>query len=539
MKVLIAIIGWAKGATNGDHQVMRDTWLRDTLKHPDLEYKYFIGDGTPMTEDETELHKSLDRGIKCCHPSLNKIQTQIEFTPKQDEILVHTPDDYGHVTAKSREALRWAVARGFDYIFTCYPDTFVNVDRLMSSGFAGHDYVGLSIGYAKGGQGRWLSRKAAALAMNEPVTDWAEDRWIGDILARKGIPLHDDRRYVDYPLAPAPGNNYITSHLAETPIPYDQNLTRRLYQQGITSDVVISVTRGYGWDELKCYANSLSRCGFRGIKLFFVENITAEARRNLLALGFTLVDYHSAGSFWYMRHRVTADWLQKHLALLRYVVWADCRDLVFQTDPSTWLEKNLAPSRIIGLNENWLIKEEWLNDQWVKEIASPEEYARVREGEVYNGGTIAGEAVAIQAFFKTVSDRLIGSDRVDQGLINLVLRQSPFKEVFRAPRMREGFAVAFSSIVRDPNHPSSGATDELPTFDTQAGVVYAPNTTTPLVMLHQYDRHSSWKGIIERKYSGNLNIPTSQPPRVVPPRKKGGYAADGLTLDWFDTHPRG
>lgn len=535
MKVLIAIVGWAKGATNGDHQVMRDTWLRDTSKYPGLEYKFFIGDGTPMTEDETELYRSVRQ---CGHPSLGKPPVKIEFTPQPDEILVHTPDDYAHITAKSREALRWAVAQGFDYIFTCYPDTYINIERLMNSGFARHDYVGLSIGYAKGGQGRWLSRRAATQVMNEPITDWAEDRWVGDILTRRGIPLHEDRRYVDYPLAPRPENDYITSHLAEMPVVYDQAITRRLYQQEMgCQDVVISVAKGYGWEELRAYANSLARSGFRGTKLFFVENITAEARKNLIALGFQLIDFQSSNpNFWQTRHRVASEFMEQNAAKFRYVIWVDCRDLVFQTNPSMWLENNLAPQRLIASGECWLIKDEALNDQWIKETVSPTDYQWLRNEEVCCGGTLAGDSEMMRVFFREMFTRLSANDKiVDQGLQNYILRISPFKEVLRVPRMREGFAITFSSLAR-----GCPLTDERPDFDIQKGLVYAPHSFTPFVIVHQYDRDSQWVRIIDAKYKA---APSNTPHRIVtaptPQPQRMKYAADGLTLDWWDTHSRG
>jgi hypothetical protein len=529
MKVLIAIIGWAKGATNGDHQVMRDTWLKD-ITHPDVSYKFFIGDGTPMTEDETQLRRSV--AVKCGHPSVGKPQPKIEFTPQADEILVPTPDDYTHITAKSREAFRWAVAQGFDYIFTCYPDTFVNVDRLLKSGFTGHDYTGLSIGYAKGGQGRWLSRKAAMLVMNESVTDWAEDRWVGQILARKGILLHNDRRYVDYPLAPAPGNDYITSHLAEMPIRYDQNLTRKLYQPHVP-DVVISVTKDFGWNDLKCYANSLARC-FRGTKLFFVENITEEARKNLLALGFILVDYHSTSSnFWLSRYKVASEYMEANSAKFRYVIWADCRDLVFQADPSTWMEKHLAPHRILGSGECWLIKNEALNDQWVRENV-PTAHAWLREQEVLCGGTVAGDSEMMRMFFREMTLRLQAREGlIDQPILNHVLRISPFKEVLRVPRMREGFAITFSSLVR-----GCPLTDSRPVFDYQQALAYAPETRVPFVIVHQYDRDPNWARVVAQQYGTGTPQGSYLPPAPERPVRQGRYAKDGLTIDWFDSHPR-
>ena len=69
MKVLIAITSCVRDAQNGNNQALRDTFLKDVANRPDLEYRFFLGDGTPTGEDETTLragvHGAIDnnRGI--------------------------------------------------------------------------------------------------------------------------------------------------------------------------------------------------------------------------------------------------------------------------------------------------------------------------------------------------------------------------------------------------------------------------------------------------------------------------------------------
>jgi len=242
IKVLIAINSWAKGATNGDNQAMRDTFLKDVAKYPGLEYRFFIGDGTPTGEDETALMESAralwDEWHRHGTPPANKAPDfkcePPTFTPKSDEIALHVPDDYWHVSYKTREGHRWGIEHGFDFIFTCYPDTYIDIDRLMASGFENYDYVGKRLvngrTYAKGGQGYMLSKNATLGIIDEPVTDSAEDRWVGYTVTRKGIVPHWDDNYADYPLFPQSGNSVITSHLADgANSRYDSGLMRALY----------------------------------------------------------------------------------------------------------------------------------------------------------------------------------------------------------------------------------------------------------------------------------------------------------------------
>jgi hypothetical protein len=63
------------------------------------------------------------------------------------------------------------------------------------------------------------------------VTDWAEDRWVGGILNRKGIGVNIDRRYVSFPQHPLRSNDFITSHIALMPVPYDVRIMYRFHEE--------------------------------------------------------------------------------------------------------------------------------------------------------------------------------------------------------------------------------------------------------------------------------------------------------------------
>jgi len=535
MKVLIAIMSWDGAAVNGDEQAQRDTWLQDVAQYPNVDYKFFIGDDSPSTaEDEAML---LRRSAEHGHPNtkiLNALAKH-EFTPQPDEVILHAPDDYEHGTCKMRELFRWAIERDYDFIFLCCTDTYVNVSRLMNSGFEKYDYCGLSIGYGKGGQGVWHSNKAARVIVTGRINDWAWDRWVGAVLEHSGIHLHDDRRYVDYPQYPQPHNDFITSHLAES-CAYDNALMRKIHP---STDVVISATQGYDWDRLHAYANSLVRSGFSGTKLFFVDGITQRARQNLLRLGFTLVDFHADNSkpFVTSRFAPVVKYLAENASRFRYIIWVDCRDLVFQTDPSAWLEKHLAPHKILGASECCRIKDEPLNDQWVR-TAVPHEADWVREHDVLCGGTVAGEVETMKLFFDRMQTLLNEHGGVDQPLLNYLFRMAPFTEMSRAPKMAEGWTATAGWCLACAER--WVRTDEAPVLDKKSGTALTPNGKTPFVILHQYDRNGDWQWIVSQKYKDDPQSSIQPHPTVskaAPQRAR--YAADGLTLDWFDTHPRG
>src|SRR5271157_4401796 len=144
MKCLIAIISCESYRVNGNNQALRDTWLPSVSEEKGLDYKIFMGQGS-------------------------KIE-------KEDEIYLDVPDDYEHISYKGREIHKYALDNGYDFLYKCYPDTYLCPSRLMQSGFQDYDYVGhfackLKTGqqYCTGGTGYWLSKKAYSRLIDCPI----------------------------------------------------------------------------------------------------------------------------------------------------------------------------------------------------------------------------------------------------------------------------------------------------------------------------------------------------------------------------------
>src|SRR5208282_3526097 len=209
------------------------------------------------------------------------------------------------------------------------------------------------------------------------------------------------------------------------------------------TDLIMSVAKGYGWPQLEAYTVSLANSGFDGTKLMFVSDITPEARANLIGFGFELIDFTVKDAAKFITHERFApavEFLKAHHRDYRYVLWTDVRDLIFQTDPIRWLEKNLSPYHLLGTTECILIKNEPQNDKWLKESVSANEYARVREQEVCCGGMIAGDAKAMLDTLLKIYETLAASPGAnDQAILNYVLRTPPLAEITRIPKMGEGF----------------------------------------------------------------------------------------------------
>ena len=226
MKILLAISSWPPSAENGDHQSSRDTWLKYAIG---LDYRFFMGDGTPVSENDDLINAAWDARPSHYRDKLSE-SIPVSYLPKDDEVLLPCPYDFKHLPFKVREIFRWAKERDYDYIFKVDTDTFVDVPRLLCSGFKIYDYAGFpfhidDISYASGGAGYWVSKHSYSLLVDEPISIPWDDIWVGQGLLKHGIRLHEDSRYnVCYPnnfhSGPRPDNDSITSHLGFSPKPF-------------------------------------------------------------------------------------------------------------------------------------------------------------------------------------------------------------------------------------------------------------------------------------------------------------------------------
>jgi fringe-like protein len=108
---------------------------------------------------------------------------------------------------KTEALAKYALDTGYDFVFKCDDDTYVNVERLLASGFESHDYVGNmdehwtpTLGkyqWAQGGAGYWLSRQAMEIVATSGLhLARAEDFAVGQILAAHGVRPAHDARYI-------------------------------------------------------------------------------------------------------------------------------------------------------------------------------------------------------------------------------------------------------------------------------------------------------------------------------------------------------
>jgi hypothetical protein len=212
--ILLAIISCENNAYLGYPQAQRDTWLKDVEKHPELEYRFFYGDGKPTGEDENKS-SSTYAGVEAAYSNHRHIRPPVAFKPRLDEVVLsNTPDDYGHHAYKTRNKLRWAVENGYEYVLTCNDDLYLDIDRFMNSDFREHDFTGRrsSDTFIHGGPGICLSKKSVEILATSPINTYGGDGFMAQSLVGK-VRLHFDDRYTEWPDVPRHDNDKFASHL--------------------------------------------------------------------------------------------------------------------------------------------------------------------------------------------------------------------------------------------------------------------------------------------------------------------------------------
>jgi hypothetical protein len=117
------------------------------------------------------------------------------------------PDDYAGLPAKTKALCTWALENGYTNLLKIDDDAYVwmNKFKMLNHDYAGHRAAANDQGcprlgvpnypkghfpheYASGGA-YWLSAKSMKILANTKINDWAEDRWVGNTLAKNNVPL--------------------------------------------------------------------------------------------------------------------------------------------------------------------------------------------------------------------------------------------------------------------------------------------------------------------------------------------------------------
>jgi hypothetical protein len=281
-------------------------------------------------------------------------------------------------------------------------------------------------------------------------------------------------------------------------------------------DIVVGCITGYTFDKIKPWVNSLDRCGFDGVKAMICYNVDYETVEELVKRQYTVLafgkndnlkKFEYKENFSIVVERFLHLWyfFKKFQGQYRYIVSTDVKDVIFQTNPSEWLEKNMNDAQINVACESIRYKDEdWGNHNLFKAFG-PLVHDHNQNNLIYNAGTVSGKFDTMLDFFLNVymmcngtSHFTEGGGGPDQAAVNILLNMKPYRDITRFTASEEGWAAQLGTT---GPHIVGKYADKL----VEKTPILVDNTVctsdgTPFVMVHQYDRVPEWKRIIEKKY---------------------------------------
>lgn len=197
--------------------------------------------------------------------------------------------------------------------------------------------------------------------------------------------------------------------------------------------LVLGLAAGYHYGDMKPFAASLERSGFRGRCLLFVSPTTREAERlephgveTLLFKRPAEMEHVPYNAWRYFLYR---DWLREHGREFGRVLLTDTRDVVFQRDPASvdWPGAFCAaledPSASVGSCPH--------TSHWLRGHLGDAALAEVAAEPLSCSGTSVGDPGAVLDYLERMTARLLPftpGPRMagyDQGLHNHLLRRDP------------------------------------------------------------------------------------------------------------------
>ncbi|MDR3448906.1 MAG: hypothetical protein P4M15_04020 [Alphaproteobacteria bacterium] len=277
-------------------------------------------------------------------------------------------------------------------------------------------------------------------------------------------------------------------------------------------NLLIGACSDYDWPTLAPWVKSANACGFQGDKIMIAFRASYDTVLKLFDHGFQVVMfnrdeekkvvwYESPNRVYIERFLQIYNFLRDKASSYDYVIAADTRDVIFQTDPAAWLRDNLGDKKLVVAGEGIRYRDEQWNRDNLVETYGPQIYDLYKDNEIYNVGTIGGRGEAMRDL---VLDLFTGGVNrvapiVDQAVLNVLIQSGPYKDKVKFTGAGDAFACQ-AAVGADPKnvHLRPFLTGPAPVFEdgvvkNAAGKVFS--------MVHQYDRVPAWKESILQKYA--------------------------------------
>jgi hypothetical protein len=285
-------------------------------------------------------------------------------------------------------------------------------------------------------------------------------------------------------------------------------------------DIVIGAITNYNFDSIKYWVNSLDRSGFSGLKVLVCYNLSYDVVEELVKRNYTVFAFERDDdnrSLVYKKDNFNIClerfahipfFLNKieNKSNYRYIISTDVRDVVFQSNPSDFLEKHLTDKEILSSCESLKYEDEPWGRQNMYYSFGPLIYDKMKSEKIYNAGVIAGKFETVLDLFTNIylscgssPANVPGGGGPDQAGYNVLLNLNPYKKITKYCMSEEGWAAQLGTTA-DPRKIESFKENLLEPSPILVDDLVCTSKGEPHVIVHQYDRVPEWKSIIEKKY---------------------------------------
>jgi hypothetical protein len=300
----------------------------------------------------------------------------------------------------------------------------------------------------------------------------------------------------------------------------------------MAKDLIIGGISNYGWDDVKYWVNSIKKSDFKGDIVLVAGNITKETIEKLVEEGVKLSIYGhqqddgnfrtpSGGVPHVERFFYIYNFLRTAAEDYGIVIATDVRDVVFQYNPTVWMEDNFIFGRrnLIVPSEGLKYKDEVWNSNNLNQALGPFFHKVFEDMEICNVGIIAGENRYVRdlmlMLFQLSINRPIPV--VDQVMFNFMINQLPWKLETHTTHNGEAWVANMGAtlaaiqsghgdIAQQYGRHQSGERlygtkymDDQPYID-EDGVVLTKQDGPQFCIVHQYDRVNGLKELVEKRY---------------------------------------
>ena len=263
--------------------------------------------------------------------------------------------------------------------------------------------------------------------------------------------------------------------------------------------IILGCITKYKPEDIRPFVESIEETGYKGKKIMMVYEVPQETIDYLKSKGWDLYQNE----------------LQQHIILQRFrdiyklleqfpneeVIWCDVKDVIFQKDPTDWIELNMDEP-ILSFSECITMKD----DPWAcvnSGTSFPMEWEWLQNKVSYCAGTIVGDSDYLRDLFINIyrwSMTTANSEQLsDQAAYNVLINLYPFMDCVQKVKQEEGFVTQLGTVLVKKDEFKDVLLEPTPIVSSD--YIVSNQKGEPFCLVHQYDRIPEFKEFIYKKYS--------------------------------------